>query len=68
MRDHRAGMIGCAIGTAVIELTARGVAINKENILYELERIAASSKDIQVKAFARDAAKLLRKGEELIPE
>lgn len=60
-------MIGCAIGTAVIELTARGVAINKKNILYELERIAASSKDIQVKAFALDAAKLLRKGEELIP-
>lgn len=68
MRDRRAGMIGCAIGTAVIGLTARGVAINKENLLYELERIAASSKDIQVKAFARDAAKLLRKGDELIPE
>lgn len=61
-------MIGCAIGTAVIEITARGVAINKENILYELGRIAASSKEIQVEAFALDAAKILRKDEVLISD
>jgi len=61
-RSHRAGMIGCAIGSAVIELTARGLPITKGNILYELERIAAASSDLQVKAFALDAAKLLRAG------
>ncbi|KJV32992.1 hypothetical protein VI01_07400 [Pantoea sp. SM3] len=49
------------IGTAVVELTAKGQSITKGNILYELERIAASSRDIQVKAYALDAAKLLRK-------
>ena len=54
-------MIGCAIGAAVIELTARGVELSKANILYELERISASSKDLQTKAFARDAANILRK-------
>lgn len=64
IRSHRAGMIGCAIGSAVIELTARGEEINQANILYELERIAASSKDLQVKAFSRDAASILRKRSE----
>lgn len=54
-------MIGCAIGTAVIELSARGLPLNRANILYELERIAVSSKDLPVKAIARDAANLLRK-------
>lgn len=54
-------MIGFAIGAAVIELTARGVELSKANILYELERISASSKDLQTKAFARDAANILRK-------
>ncbi|MDF7662149.1 hypothetical protein PUG81_24565 [Erwiniaceae bacterium L1_54_6] len=64
MKEHksqRAGMIGCAIGTAVIELSARGLPLNRANILYELERIAVSSKDLPVKAIARDAANLLRK-------
>lgn len=61
IRSHRAGMIGCAIGAAVIEITARGGEINHANILYELERIAASSNDLQVKAFSRNAAELLRK-------
>jgi len=64
IRSHRAGMIGCAIGAAVIEITARGGEINHANILYELERIAASSNDLQVKAFSRDAADLLRKQSE----
>ncbi|QGY29087.1 hypothetical protein CUN67_09160 [Pantoea cypripedii] len=62
MRSDRAGMIGCAIGAAVIELTAKGMPINKSNILYELERIAASSKQLPTKAVARDAANILRKG------
>ena len=61
-------MIGCAIGAAVIELTARGEEISQANILYELERIAASSNDLQVKAFSRDAAGLLRKQSEKTPE
>jgi hypothetical protein len=64
IRSYRAGMIGCAIGAAVIELTARGTETSKANILYELERMASSSKDLQVKAFARDAANLLRKKSE----
>ncbi len=55
-------MIGCAIGAAVIELTAKGVPINKSNILYELERMAVSSKQLPAKAVARDAANILRKG------
>ncbi|KHJ65605.1 hypothetical protein QU24_23705 [Pantoea rodasii] len=62
-RSYRAGMIGCAVGAAVNELSARGSEINKANILYELERIAASSDDQQTKAFARDAARLPRNGE-----
>jgi hypothetical protein len=50
-------MMGCAIGMVVIELSARGLPLNRANVLYELEHIAASSKDLPVKAVARDAAK-----------
>lgn len=63
MRSRRAGLIGCAIGSAVIQLTSSGRLINKENILYELERIAASSNDLQTKAFSLEAARLLRKSQ-----
>lgn len=55
-------MIGCAIGTAVIELSAKGIPLNRDNLLYELERIAAASKELPVKAIAKDAANLLRRG------
>lgn len=55
-------MIGCAIGSAVVELAAKGVPLSRGSIIIELERIAAESSDLQVKAFALDAAKLLRAG------
>lgn len=61
-------MIGCAIGAAVIELTARGTEINKANLLYELERMASSSKDLQIRAFSRDAASLIRQGSRNDPD
>lgn len=59
-------MIGCVIGTAVIQLAARGVYVNNESILYELERMAANSEDFQVKAYALDAAKIMRKAGKII--
>lgn len=62
LKSQRAGMIGCAIGTAVIELSAKGIPLNRANILYELERIAAASKELPVRAIAKDAANLLRRG------
>lgn len=60
-RAYRTQMIGRAIGSAVLKLAGRGVHVNNENILYELERMAAESKDLQVKAFTFDAAKIMRK-------
>lgn len=60
MISDRAGLIGCAIGTAVIELVANGITITQGNVLYELERLAQSSKDIEMRAIALDAARLLR--------
>ncbi len=62
INSHRAGMIGCAIGSAVVELAAKGVPLSRVSIIIELERIATESSDLQVKAFALDAAKLLRAG------
>ena len=58
---ERAGLIGCAIGTAVIEALAKDVPLNRDNILYELERMKETSDELAVKAITQDAAKLLRK-------
>ncbi|NIF20244.1 hypothetical protein [Candidatus Pantoea multigeneris] len=66
VRAYRTQMIGCAIGSAVLQLAGRGIYVSNENILYELERIAAESKDLQMKAFTLDAAKILRKACKII--
>lgn len=57
---NRTGVIGCAIGTVVVELTAKGLPINRDNILYELECMKRSSNDLHFRAILQDAAKLLR--------
>lgn len=67
MQDNdsdRKALIGCAIGTAVVSLVSNGHALNKENIIYELERIKADSSDLQVKSISKAAADILRKGEQ----
>ncbi|ORM63930.1 hypothetical protein PRCB_18390 [Pantoea rodasii] len=48
-KQSRASLIGHAIGAAVIQLTAKGGAIRKDNILYELELMAALSDDLKMK-------------------
>lgn len=63
MRVIKTGLINRAIGSAVTELTSKGIPVNKENILYELERVAASSNELQTKIFVLEAAKLLRKSD-----
>ncbi|AIX51485.1 hypothetical protein [Pantoea eucrina] len=58
---ERTGLTGCAIGTAVVELLTKNVPLNRDNILYELERMKETSDELAVKAITQDAAKLLRK-------
>ncbi|PRD15600.1 hypothetical protein CQW29_11405 [Pantoea coffeiphila] len=62
--SDRNGLIGCAIGTAVISLLANGHTLSKENIIYELERLKGASSDLQVKSISKAAADILRKGEQ----
>ena len=59
-QKERTRLIGCAIGNAVIEILAKGVPLNRDNILYELERVKATSGELATKAITQDAAKLLR--------
>jgi len=63
-KTDRTGLIGCAIGTAVISIVAKGLPVNTDNIIYELDRMKASSGHLPVRAITHDAAKLLRKTRE----
>ncbi|HDY6675890.1 TPA: hypothetical protein RPV38_002228 [Escherichia coli] len=61
--EERAGMIGCAIGAAVVQLIADGKVICRDNLVEELERQRRSTGNVIGKGVNRDAAELVRKGQ-----
>lgn len=61
--EERAGMIGCAIGAAVVQLIADGKVICRDNLAEELERQRRSTGNVIGKGVNRDAAELVRKGQ-----
>ncbi|ANI84070.1 hypothetical protein [Kosakonia oryzae] len=60
--DEQTGLIGLAIGAAVIGLVSERKAINRDNIIQEIERQGRSRGDgVEDEVFLQ-AAELVRKG------
>ncbi|MEA5105628.1 hypothetical protein [Pantoea sp. S18] len=53
--------IAIMIGSMVKKLIAQGQPVNRNNILYELEKAKTTSAGLPAKAMAHDAAERLRK-------
>lgn len=60
--DERTGLIGLAIGAAVIGLISTGQVINRDNIIDEIERQGRSRGDGVEDAVFMQAADLVMKG------
>ena len=60
--DEHTGLIGLAIGTAVIGLIAEQRIINRENIIREIERQGRDRGDGVEEDVFQKAADLVRKG------
>jgi hypothetical protein len=63
LNEERAGMIGCAIGAAVVQLITENKVICRDNLVDELERQRRLTGNVIGKGVNRDAAELVRKGQ-----
>lgn len=61
--EDRAGMVGCAIGAAVVQLIADGKVICRDNLVDQLEQHRRETGNVIGKGVNRDAAELVRKGQ-----
>lgn len=61
--EERAGMIGCAIGAAVVQLIADGRVISRDSLVEQLEQNRRETGNVIGKGVNRDAAELVRKGQ-----
>lgn len=66
MDEERAGMIGVAIGAAVVQLIADGKVICRDNLVEELERQRRLTGNVIGKGVNRDAAEIVRKGSKAV--
>nr|WP_242637268.1 hypothetical protein [Leclercia pneumoniae] len=62
MDEERAGMIGCAIGAAIVQLIGDGKVINRDNLVEQLEQNRRDAGNVIGKGVNRDAAEIVRKG------
>ncbi|MCE6965109.1 hypothetical protein K6W81_14640 [Enterobacter sp. MW07] len=63
MGEERAGMIGCAIGAAIVQLIGDGKVINRDNLVEQLEHNRRDTGNVIGKGVNRDAAEIVRKGQ-----
>lgn len=63
MDEERAGMIGCAIGAAIVQLIGDGKVINRDNLVEQLEQNRRDTGNVIGKGVNRDAAEIVRKGQ-----
>ncbi|HGG8806031.1 TPA: hypothetical protein ACJJXH_002283 [Enterobacter hormaechei subsp. hoffmannii] len=63
MDEERAGMIGCAIGAAIVQLIGDGKVINRDNLVEQLEQNRRDTCNVIGKGVNRDAAEIVRKGQ-----
>lgn len=63
MDEERAGMIGCAIGAAIVQLIGDGKVINRDNLVEQLEQNRRDNGNVIGKGVNRDAAEIVRKGQ-----
>ena len=61
--EERAGMIGCAIGAAIVQLIGDGKVINRDNLVEQLEHNRRDTGNVIGKGVNRDAAEIVRKGQ-----
>lgn len=63
MDEERAGMIGCAIGAAIVQLIGDRKVINRDNLVEQLEQNRRDTGNVIGKGVNRDAAEIVRKGQ-----
>lgn len=63
MDEERAGMIGCAIGAAIVQLIGDGKVISRDNLVEQLEQNRRDTGNVIGKGVNRDAAEIVRKGQ-----